>query len=73
VEGKDRKVRKMNYAQLRYFESLYEAMQTEPHDWEWVGPHMSQRMFGISEKRAKAYAKRHGGAARKMEAGASKA
>lgn len=38
----------------------------EPQDWQWVGPHMSQRMFGISEKRACEYAARHGGSARKM-------
>ena len=36
-------------------------------DWEWVGPHMSQRMFGITQERAEAYAKAHGGIAQKME------
>ncbi len=35
-------------------------------DWEWVGPHMSQRMFGITQERAEAYAKAHGGTARQM-------
>jgi hypothetical protein len=36
-------------------------------DWEWVGPYMSQRMFGITRERAEGYAKAHGGVARKME------
>jgi hypothetical protein len=35
-------------------------------DWQWVGPHMSQRMFGITQERAEAYAKRHGGTAQPM-------
>jgi hypothetical protein len=35
-------------------------------DWQWIGPHMSQRMLGITEKRAKEYAARHGGEAKKM-------
>lgn len=37
-------------------------------DWEWVGPHMSQRMFGITRERAERYAKAHGGTARQMVA-----
>jgi hypothetical protein len=37
-------------------------------DWEWVGPHMSQRMFGITRERAEGYAKAHGGVARQMQA-----
>jgi hypothetical protein len=56
-------------ATLSEFRRLADAMQTESCDWEWVGPHMSQRMFGISERRARAYAERHGGTARKMEMG----
>jgi hypothetical protein len=56
----------MNTATLMHFRAIAEAMNTEPTDWEWIGPHMSQRMFGITETRAKAYAKRHGGVARKM-------
>ena len=36
-------------------------------DWQWIGPHMSQRMFGISQERAENYAKRHGGEAKPME------
>lgn len=57
----------MNDAQLQHFRNLHAAMQTEPLDWQWIGPHMSQRMFGITETRAKAFAKRHGGEARRME------
>lgn len=58
----------MNDATLGYFRSLADAMRGgEPADWQWVGPHMSQRMFGITEQRAKDYAARHGGEAKKME------
>lgn len=57
----------MTDATLQYFRSLADAMQTEPQTWQWVGPHMSQRMFGITEKRATEYAARHGGTASKME------
>lgn len=57
----------MNTAQLQAFRALHEAMQTEPTNWQWIGPHMSQRMFGITEIRAKAYAERHGGEAKEME------
>lgn len=56
----------MNNATLYAFRQLAAAMQTEPTDWQWVGPHMSQRMFGITETRARAYAERHGGVAQKM-------
>ena len=38
-----------------------------PRDWEWIGQHLSQRMFGITEQRARDYAARHGGVARQME------
>jgi hypothetical protein len=41
----------------------------EPTDWMWVGQHMSQQMFGITEARALAYAERHGGVAQKMLVG----
>lgn len=57
----------MNNATLYAFRELAAAMQTEPQDWEWVGPHMSQRMFGISQSRAEGYAKSHGGVAKKMD------
>lgn len=36
-------------------------------DWQWVGAHMSQRMFGITEQRAKEYARKYGGEAKVME------
>ena len=37
-----------------------------PEDWECQGKWMSQRMFGITEQRAKDMASRYGGVARKM-------
>lgn len=58
----------MNDAVLSHFRAIAEAMNAEPTDWQWVGQHMSQRMFGITEARAKAYAARHGGAAKRIEA-----
>ena len=58
----------MTETQLRHFRFLADVMAgPEPRDWQWVGPHMSQRMFGITERRAREYAERHGGVARKME------
>lgn len=57
----------MTNTQLETFRAIAAAMQTEPTDWQWIGPHMSQRMFGITEQRAKAYAERHGGEARRMD------
>lgn len=58
----------MTDATLMMFREIAAAMAgPEPRDWQWIGPHMSQRMFGITEKRAKEYAERHGGAARRME------
>ena len=56
----------MNDATINAFRQIHEAMQTETTDWQWIGPYMSQRMFGITESRAKAYAERHGGKAEKM-------
>lgn len=56
----------MTSATLEYFRQIAETMQTEPTDWQWIGPHMSQRMFGITECRAKEYARRHGGCAEQM-------
>jgi len=59
----------MTDAALTEFRRLADAlMGDEPRDWQWVGPHLSQRMFGITEQRARAYAERHGGEARKMVA-----
>lgn len=57
----------MNGAALQSFRDIAAAMQTAPTNWQWIGPHMSQRMFGITEERAKAYAQRHGGEAKKEE------
>jgi hypothetical protein len=58
----------MNHANLEAFRAISAAMQSEPTDWQWIGQHMSQRMFGITKTRAKAYADRHGGTAKKIEA-----
>lgn len=51
---------------LTHFRALAEAMNLTG-DWQWTGPHMSQRMFGITEQRARDYAERHGGTASKMD------
>jgi hypothetical protein len=56
----------MNDASLTAFRAIAEAMQTAPANWQWVGPHLSPRMFGITQARAEAYAARHGGEAQKM-------
>ena len=56
----------MNDATLAAFRQIAADMQTEPTDWQWIGQYMSQRHFGITETRAKEYAKRHGGEAKKM-------
>ena len=56
----------MNDAALAAFRQIFEASQTSPADWQWIGPHMSQRMFGITRERAEAFAARHGGEARPM-------
>ena len=56
-------------ATLQNFRHLAELMAgPEPQDWQWIGPHMSQRMFGITEERAKSYAERHGGTAMQEKA-----
>jgi hypothetical protein len=34
--------------------------------WQWIGPHMSQRMFAITEAHAKNNVARYGGFAQKM-------
>lgn len=58
----------MNTAALLQFRAIAEAMNTEPTTWQWIGPHLSQRMFGITERRAKDYALHHGGEAQEMVA-----
>jgi hypothetical protein len=57
----------MTLTELERFRRLAATMSDEPADWQWTGPYMSQRMFGITKARAEAYAARHGGDARKME------
>jgi hypothetical protein len=57
----------MNHAQLQQFRNLAAAMNPGPNDWQWIGKWESQRMFGISEERARRYADRFGGLASKME------
>lgn len=58
----------MNETTLNGIRMIADAMRGNvPADWQWIGKHFSQRMFGITEDRAKEYAKRHGGEAKKME------
>ena len=61
----------MNDAALAAIRQIFDATQTAPQDWQWIGPHMSQRMFGITRERAEAFAARHGGEARPMESATS--
>ena len=56
----------MNDQVLYSFREIAEKMNTAPADWQWIGVHMSQRMFGITEARAKDYASRHGGKAERV-------
>ena len=56
----------MNHATLEGFRMIAETMIGQS-DWQWIGQHMSQRMFGITEQRAKDYAVRFGGLAKKMD------
>lgn len=58
----------MNNATIEAFRQIAGQMQAAPQDWQWVGKYMSQRMFGISEQRAKEYAAMFGGEAKQMEA-----
>jgi hypothetical protein len=58
----------MNNATLEAFRSIAAQMQDGAQDWQWIGKHLSQRMFGISQKRAQEYASRFGGEAKQMEA-----
>ena len=57
----------MTDSTLLAFRAIAESMQTAPTNWQWIGPHLSQRMFGITEARARAYAARHGGVASQLE------
>ena len=59
----------MTDAQLQAFRDIAKQMQGgAPQTWQWIGRHMSQRMFGITEARAKEYAQRFGGEAKQMSA-----
>jgi len=57
----------MTDATLQAFRDIAEQMIGKA-DWQWIGPHMSQRMFGITQERAESYAKAHGGIAQCMDA-----
>jgi hypothetical protein len=57
----------MTDAELSYFRRIAEAMNDHPTDWQWIGPYISQRLFGITEARARDYARRFGGRAQQME------
>jgi hypothetical protein len=57
----------MNEHVLDHFRAIHDSMQSSPCDWQWIGPHMSQRMFGITEQRAVNYANRFGGQASRMQ------
>ena len=59
----------MNAATLEMFRALATAMQPAAQDWQWIGVHMSQRMFGITRERAEQYAAKHGGVAEPMKGG----
>ena len=56
----------MNDATLDAFRKIADDMlaaRGETADWQWIGPHMSQRMYWITQARAEAHAARHGGTA----------
>lgn len=62
----------MNQATLEHFRQLADdiledAIDPAPKTWAWIGRYMSQRMFGITEQRAKEYAERFGGEAYNQE------
>lgn len=58
----------MNDALLTAFRTIADQMigDESTRQWQWIGKHMSQRMFGITEEKAKEYANRYGGTASKM-------
>ena len=54
-------------ATLEMFRALADAMTAgTPQTWQWIGPHISQRMFGMSRERAETYAAKFGGVASPM-------
>jgi hypothetical protein len=57
----------MTDATLQTFRDLAAVLLTgRAGDWQWIGPWSSQRMFGITEARARDYARRFGGEAKAM-------
>jgi hypothetical protein len=56
----------MTDAELNHFRAIAAAMQDSPADWQWIGKHLSQRLFDITEQRARDYARRFGGEAKRM-------
>lgn len=52
---------------LESFRAIAGAMQSEAADWQWIGRHESQRMFGITQARAESYAAQFGGTASPLE------
>ena len=56
----------MNDATLTHFRNLAEAINPGAKNWQWIGQFESQRMFGVTEARAKEYAERFGGVAKEM-------
>lgn len=57
----------MTDATLQAFRQIANEMHPEAHDWQWIGQFMSQRHFGITEKRAKELEARYGGKAEQMK------
>lgn len=58
----------MTDATLQHFRDLAEVLSgPDPKNWQWIGKYTSQRMFGITEQRAKEYARLYGGTASQME------
>jgi hypothetical protein len=47
------------------------APSDDTRSWQWIGKWDSQRHFGITESRARAFAAKHGGEARRMTGGES--
>ena len=48
-------------------EAMRDARDPGPTTWEWIGEHMSQRMFNLTEARATWFATFYGGMAQRME------
>jgi hypothetical protein len=56
------------YAFRELAEAMRDARDPGPTTWEWVGEHMSQRMFNLTKARATWFATFYGGEARPMKA-----